>query len=436
MTITVATLTRRFWVLLLAGILGCGGAGYPPSLQYPLRTDPIIPATAVPRDDKGGGSLSVPDPPGTFPVMSMAQMQQPGYPLYAIRDKALDPRNLPADLRRNLETLLRAVYGTPARPKVDVPWVGEEPAEGWADVAPVLQEAQDKLKLDEQTLRRGSRLYRLHCLHCHGLTGDGRGPTAFWVNPHPRDYRLGKFKFTSTVPGGIVRPQRADLVRTLRVGIEGTAMPAFNTLPDDELEAMASYVIHLSLRGDVERELMTSILGPAKLQAADFDEEARKAITGFTRQWLNAQDKTIKPVDYSLRDEKGFADSVLRGEKYWREWQCHVCHGDYGRQASFSYDDWGTLARPANLTTGIYRGGRRPLDLYWRVYGGVPGTAMADNSSRPGDQIWDLVNFLQVLPYRTMREKYGVRSPDLPPPKAEETKAKGDAAPDKKPEKK
>ena len=53
------------------------------------------------------------------------------------------------------------------------------------------------LQIDPATLREGSKLYRVHCLHCHGLTGDGRGPTSKWVNPHPRDYRRGLFKFQS-----------------------------------------------------------------------------------------------------------------------------------------------------------------------------------------------------------------------------------------------
>jgi hypothetical protein len=40
-------------------------------------------------------------------------------------------------------------------------------------------------------------LYRRHCAHCHGISGDGRGPTAMILNPYPRDYRPGVFKFKS-----------------------------------------------------------------------------------------------------------------------------------------------------------------------------------------------------------------------------------------------
>ena len=30
------------------------------------------------------------------------------------------------------------------------------------------------------------RLYREHCAHCHGISGDGVGPTAVFLNPYPR----------------------------------------------------------------------------------------------------------------------------------------------------------------------------------------------------------------------------------------------------------
>ena len=45
-------------------------------------------------------------------------------------------------------------------------------------------------------------LYRRHCAHCHGITGDGHGPTAPILNPYPRDYRPGMFKFKSTYTAG------------------------------------------------------------------------------------------------------------------------------------------------------------------------------------------------------------------------------------------
>ena len=97
-------------------------------------------------------------------------------------------------------------------------------------------------------------MYRRHCAHCHGISGDGAGPTASFLNPYPRDYRRGIFKFKSTPR--TEPPTKEDLKRILHEGIAGTAMPSFKYLPNDELEALASYVRYLSVRGQVERLLV------------------------------------------------------------------------------------------------------------------------------------------------------------------------------------
>jgi len=56
---------------------------------------------------------------------------------------------------------------------------------------------------------------------------------------------------------------------------------------------------------------------------------------------------------------------------------------------------------------GVYRGGRRPLDLFRRVDQGIPGTPMpAGGPASPGaegtlseEEIWHLVDYVRSLPY-------------------------------------
>ena len=57
-----------------------------------------------------------------------------------------------------------------------------------------------------------------------------------------------------------MKPRRADLGRTIRDGLKGTAMPAFALLPDAERELMAGYVVYLSLRGQVEFQTLAALL--------------------------------------------------------------------------------------------------------------------------------------------------------------------------------
>ena len=64
-------------------------------------------------------------------------------------------------------------------------------------------------------------------------------------------------------------------------------------------------------------------------------------------------------------------------------------------------DDWGNPLRPANLNRGVYKGGRRPLDIFWRIAKGINGAQMPAHYPSPLDdkKVWDLVNFVLALPY-------------------------------------
>jgi len=111
-----------------------------------------------------------------------------------------------------------------------------------------------------QILRHGRKLYARHCQHCHGVSGDGDGTTAKYLNPRPRDYRLGVFKFKSTKRED--RPTRDDLTRVIAQGIPGTYMPAFvPMLKDPELVALVEYVRWLAMRGQIERQLLVELKG-------------------------------------------------------------------------------------------------------------------------------------------------------------------------------
>jgi mono/diheme cytochrome c family protein len=295
---------------------------------------------------------------------------------------------------------------------------GRGDAVSWDDIDALLPEAAG-LRLDPATLAEGSRLYRRHCLHCHGLPGDGRGPTAPWVNPHPRDYRLGKFKFTSSAQAeGVRKPLRRDLLRTLRQGIEGTSMPSFALLTDDELEQLSSYVIHLSLRGQAEYDVLAKVLGDEP--DADVEDVVGKSLKSNFLGWATAADTPIPVPEPRITAEKVAEEpdkdkraklqdqltaSQRRGFNQFTTGtaQCRSCHNDFGRANDYKYDAWGTIVRPANLTAGIYRGGRRPLDLYYRIHSGINGAGMtAFGESLAPDDIWDIVNFLQAMPYPKM----------------------------------
>ncbi len=60
-------------------------------------------------------------------------------------------------------------------------------------------------------------------------------------------------------------------------------------------------------------------------------------------------------------------------------------------------------SEPRNLRQGIYRGGRQPYELFFRLYNGIFPAQMPGIGSTPGmttDDIWHLVDFILDLPYQ------------------------------------
>lgn len=308
---------------------------------------------------------------------------------------------------------------------------------------------------DRKPIAGGYGLYRRNCLHCHGVSGAGDGPTAAYLYPIPRDYRKGLFKFTSTPFGA--RPHRDDLKRTITNGLHGTSMPAFEALmSSDEIEQVIDYVIFLSVRGETELELIElgAISDETDMSALSMDD-ARQAAESVFNKWKTAQTAIINPpvpappsTPKSIRHGR---DLFLGRTK--EKLDCVGCHGalaqgdgptfvsqDVFNKVVFGgnpsekeerlkqfdektrevwtqkLDDWGNPVRPANLSRGVYKGGRRPIDLYWRISKGINGANMPPGPNDPA-VIWDVVNFVLALPYQPELLK------DAPAPPAAEAPA-------------
>jgi mono/diheme cytochrome c family protein len=277
--------------------------------------------------------------------------------------------------------------------------------------------------VDRQHLAHGRDVYTRQCAGCHGNTGDGQGPAAPYLDPLPRDYRLGKFKFTSTPRGS--KPRRDDLARIIRRGAKGTSMPSFRWMSAEDLEAVIDYVMLLSSRGEMEYRVMRVAdqeLGgkleseettPAEiaeyeqevpdLEAAIFAAEARFVADS----WAQANDVIVRPLTPQTNSSD---EAVAAGARAFVALNCYKCHGRDGRGnrvQDVGKDDWGHVAYAADLTSGMLHGGRRPLDIYRRIYAGINGTPMpafAQPDSAAGETelqrsetIWNLVHFVTSI---------------------------------------
>jgi mono/diheme cytochrome c family protein len=398
------------------------------------------------------------------------------------------------------------------------------------NVMRVGEKREPVVELDSATgksvpIEGGYALYRKHCLHCHGVSGAGDGPTAEYLYPRPRDYRPGIFKFTSTNPVN-AKPTRDDLRKTLLYGLHGTSMPGFEAIMSaTEMEQIIDYTMFLSMRGETERYLIDEAVNSNDSDAESNlgEDVVKEFVLKVTSSWKDAESQVVNP---STRRVESSRESVLRGRNYFLgsntsgpKLECVGCHGASGKGnggafvelaifndvvfrqwpldqaidrlyksekgkadaashsskkeaikpdpdgvAKFlaenptivthlrkhrgllaelpdkpfadqsksdpakvalearkllpdlddpafrafllakmdlwtkSLDDWGNPLRPANLIEGTFKGGQRPLDLYWRLAKGINGAKMPAHAGiLTDDQIWDVVNFVLAV---------------------------------------
>lgn len=361
---TAGILGAALALLVLCGCSSSEPSGYDPNLRFLLRSDPIVAKlpSVPPADLHANGKLDD----------AIADLANRGGQL-------LEPARLSKDERDKLAAVLDDLFGTPAAPKVP----------------------GDALGLTAEKLAFGSGVYKAKCTQCHGTAGDGRGPTGAWVYPHPRDFRSAKFKYVSTSTG---TPTRDDLAAMVKVGIAGNSMPGFAMLPPDQLDAVVGYTLYLSLRGKVELDLLSAVLGEDGL-SEPADSFARKALARAVKRFEAAEANAVRPELPTIKTKDGGADAsydarVRRGFESFTKAGCASCHRDYGRETHYLYDEWGVAVRPSNLSEGNSRAGDEPLDLFRRVRCGIPPSGMPSvgESTLADAQVWDLVLFLKALP--------------------------------------
>ena len=209
----------------------------------------------------------------------------------------------------------------------------------------------------------GAVIYQERCAFCHGDQGDGNGPVARYLDPRPRDFTAGQFKFRTTASGEL--PLRKDVIDIVKSGVRGTAMPRWEgVLSDAEVEAVVDYVTQT-----------------------------------FVPFW-----GTYDPPVIEIPNPPRVTNSMIdRGEQLYQELSCWKCHGDAGRadgeSAPTLTDDSDRAIRPADLTKPWrYKGGSDLVDIYTRFSTGLDGSPMPSFYDVVGDDDrWALAAYVESL---------------------------------------
>ena len=207
----------------------------------------------------------------------------------------------------------------------------------------------------------GKRLYDANCVQCHGADGKGDGYGAPFLVPPPRDFTAGQFKFRTTAGGQL--PTDEDLFRTISRGANGTGMPPWQyLLNDDERWALVDYV------------------------------------KTFDARFASASRKTMP-----LPDAPGRSRSVDRGREVYTKMQCAKCHGSDGRGVGPSSNEMvdakGRHVNARDFTQpGSYRTGWTEREIIRTLETGMNGVPMPSYTGvMTRQEEYDLVAYLMSV---------------------------------------
>jgi len=225
--------------------------------------------------------------------------------------------------------------------------------------------------------KHGKALYQRYCIFCHGPEGDGRGDSAPYLDPKPRDFTKATFKCRSTPSGSL--PLDSDLYDTITRGVHSSGMPSWRPLLRQERADLVAYIKTFSSRFQ-EEQPGTPIQVPPEPPTSP--------------------------------------ESVKRGGELFQSVNCWLCHGKEGRgngpSASSLTDSRNYPITPFDLTSGTrLKCGDSDQGIFRDLSTGLDGTPMPSfTSALNPDQMWDVVHFIATL--RAAAKHHGIEPATSP----------------------
>lgn len=214
-----------------------------------------------------------------------------------------------------------------------------------------------------QDATNGKKIFEARCYYCHGLKGGGDGPVVPRLDPKPRNFQDGHFKFRTTPFNTL--PIEDDLFRTISRGVPGTAMPFFSeVLSEKERHDVIAYIKTFSPRWEKEGEGKPITFGPEPSM-------------------------TPQTIDH--------------GKELFKTAKCFLCHGEEGRGdgpiTKTMRNEWGFQFEARDLTKGwLFKGGNEVKDIFMRISTGLNGTPMGSFVDLLSEEErWHLAHFVKSL---------------------------------------
>ncbi|NOR65244.1 MAG: c-type cytochrome, partial [Candidatus Scalindua sp.] len=224
------------------------------------------------------------------------------------------------------------------------------------------KDVSGKIPETSDAITAGKKIYETKCYYCHGIKGDGNGSDAPRLDPKPRNFTRDEYKIRSTAHG--VLPTDEDLFRIISSGVEGSAMPFWNTLTSEERWQVIYYI---------------------KTFNSEFKEKGERAEASLGGGSASSP------------------DSIKRGRKLFKEAKCILCHGEDGRGegalTTTLKKQWDLPYKARDLTQSwMYKGGNTEEDIYRTVTTGLNETPMGSYADYLTDEDrWHLSHYVKSI---------------------------------------
>ncbi len=224
-----------------------------------------------------------------------------------------------------------------------------------------MHDVSGKIPETEDAIVAGKMIYEKSCYYCHGVKGNGNGPAAPRMDPKPRNFTRNEYKIRSTGLGAL--PTDEDLFRIITSGVEGSAMPFWSTMSNEERWQVLYYIktFYKGFSNEMSGEI-------------EIGEEA------------NATSQTIED-----------------GKRLFKEAECFLCHGNKGRgdgEITMTMKaEWDMPYKARNLTKSwLFKGGNNVKDIYRTITTGINETPMGSYKEHLSDEErWRLAHYVKSI---------------------------------------
>jgi len=204
--------------------------------------------------------------------------------------------------------------------------------------------------------------FKTLCARCHGEKGDGKGITALYLDPAPRD--LTKAAFMNSKP-------RDRFVKSIEEGVAGTSMPAWG-----------------------------KVLG---------EQQARSVLEYTLATFTREPARPLKPHKVpETNPAAATAESVTHGEQIFVQ-RCAGCHGRKADGKGPNSLD--IVPRPRNLRNHAFVNALTDQRMFDSILYGVQGTAMPAwiDYGLSQQDVGDIINFIRSINPKSSGSQYASR---------------------------